>query len=69
MPSNREISRLLNLYAELLLLHEKGEKLAALLSGASYRIRNYSDEILSLNDKQLAELFRPEVVTVISNSS
>ena len=34
--SNPEISRLFSLYAELLLLHQKDEKLAALLSGASY---------------------------------
>ncbi|MBV9962008.1 MAG: DNA polymerase/3'-5' exonuclease PolX [Parafilimonas sp.] len=69
MPSNLETSRLFNLYAELLLLHSKDEKLAALLSGASYRMRNYSIEILSLDKKELAELFRPEVIKVLTELS
>ena len=43
MPSNREISKLFNLYAELLLLHKKDARLSALLSGAAYRLRNIND--------------------------
>ena len=42
MISNREIIRLFNLYAELLLLHQKDEDLSALLSGAVYATRTYS---------------------------
>jgi len=45
MISNGEISRLFSLYAELLLLHRKDERLAVLLSGAVYRIRNLGDSI------------------------
>ncbi len=45
MATNREISRLFNLYAELLMLHQKDAKLSALLSGASYRIRNMDEEV------------------------
>ena len=61
MPSNREISRLFSLYAELLLLHKKDERLAVLLSGAAYRLRNISEEVISLNKQKLSELFRPEI--------
>ena len=39
MPSNKELSRLFNVFSELLLLHEKDERLAVLLSGAAYRLR------------------------------
>ena len=42
MISNREITRLFNLYAELLLLHQKDEHLSALLSGLAYEARTYS---------------------------
>jgi DNA polymerase (family 10) len=67
--SNLEISRLFNLYAELLLLHGKGERLAALLNGASYCIRSYKVDVASLDKKQLAESFRPEVVKIIAELS
>ena len=40
MISNREITGLFNLYAELLLLHQD-EHLSALLSGALYTTRTY----------------------------
>ena len=69
MASNREISKLFNLYAELLLLHQKNERLAALLNGASYRIRNYEGDIASLDKKQLTESFRPEIVKIITELS
>ena len=69
MASNREISRRFNLYGELLLLHEKNERLAALLNGASYRIRNFEIDIASLVKKQLAESFRPEIVKIIAELS
>ena len=65
MPSNREISQLFSLYAELLLLHRKDERLAALLSGASYRLRNITDSVTELPCKELARQFRHEIVAII----
>ena len=65
MASNREIRRLFSLYAELLLLHGQDERLAALLSGAAYRIRRIGEEVVRLNKRDLAELFRPEIVSLI----
>ena len=64
MISNREISRLFGLYAELLLLHNKNEGLANLLSGASYRIRRIDEPVLALKKDQLTKLFRPELMPV-----
>ena len=65
MVSNREISRLFNLYAELLLLHEKNERLSKLLSGAAYRLRNMSDEVVTLPRNELSKLFRTEICEII----
>jgi DNA polymerase (family 10) len=53
MPSNREISKLFTLYAELLLLHNEDERLAALLSGAAYRLRNITEQVASLTKAAL----------------
>jgi DNA polymerase (family 10) len=65
MFSNREISRLLGVYAELLLLHKKDERLANLLSGVSYRIRRIDDAVMEMPEQQWTELFRPEIITVL----
>jgi len=65
MSSNREISKLFSLYAELLLLHQKDEGLAALLSGASYRLRNLNEQIVELYTHELSKLFRPEIISII----
>src|SRR5688500_959536 len=65
MASNREISRLFNLYAELLLLHNKNESLAKLLSGASFRLRNINENILELSKAELLKQFRPELISII----
>ena len=62
MLSNREISKLFTLYAELLLLHKKDERLAALLSGAAYRVRNITESVTALNNKELSAIFRSEIV-------
>src|SRR3954465_4793888 len=67
MISNREISKLFSLYAELLLLHQKDELLAALLSGASYRLRNINENVTELNEGELSKLFRPELIKIIHN--
>jgi DNA polymerase (family 10) len=69
MVSNQEISRLFNLYAELLLLHNKDERLASLLSGAAYRIRRMSDEVAVLSKDNASKLFRPEIVYVLETLS
>jgi DNA polymerase (family 10) len=65
MPSNREISKLFSLYAELLLLHQKDERLATLLSGASYRLRKLDEQIIELNISELSKLFRPDIISII----
>src|SRR3954467_341104 len=64
MASNREISRLFNLYAELLLLHNKNEDLSKQLSGSAYRLRNM-DEVGGLPKDELAKLFRPRIIRFI----
>ena len=65
MLSNREISRLFGLYAELLKLHSKDERLANLLSGASYRIKRFAEPILQLNRTDLSTQFKPDVIKVL----
>src|SRR5204862_3863105 len=55
-----------SLYAELLLLHETDERLAALLSGASYRLRNISENVIQLKKNELSKLFRPEISAIIN---
>jgi DNA polymerase (family 10) len=66
MLSNRDSSRLFNLYAELLDLHHRQERLADLLSGAAYRIGRLEDEVGTFTPEQLAEQFRPEVTGVLA---
>jgi DNA polymerase (family 10) len=63
--SNREISRLFNIYAELLLLHKTDERLSAWLSGAAYRLRNMTEPVITQNEKDLSQLFKPEIITII----
>ena len=65
MMSNREISRMFNLYAELLLLHNKNEGLAKLLSGAAYRLRNFNEALPGLKKAELAKQFRPEIIHLL----
>jgi len=65
MLANREISRLFNIYAELLLLHEKDERLSAILSGAAYRLRKMDEPVVDMDKKQLSTLFRPELIKLI----
>jgi DNA polymerase (family 10) len=65
MPANRELSRLLNLYAELLQLHQQNERLAALLTGAAYRIRNVEEPVTQMPEAELTNSFRPEIVSII----
>ena len=65
MVSNRQIRRLFTLYAELLSLHERNEKLAKVLSGAGYRIGKLPTEVLELNKTDLSTLFRPEIIAIL----
>src|SRR5678809_1253611 len=65
MFSNKDISRMFSVYAELLLLHKKEERLANLLSGASYRVRRMDDPVLEMPQQQWTELFRPEIMIVL----
>jgi DNA polymerase (family 10) len=67
MLSNREIRRLFTLYAELLLLHNSDEKLAGLLSGAAYKLRNTSEQLTDLSKAELLKKFRPEIIGIIQN--
>jgi len=66
MISNREIVRQFRLYAELLLLHNKNERLSALLSGASYRIGKMPGNVVELDRAELQKLFRPEIIELIN---
>ena len=65
MASNREISRLFNLYAELLLLHNKNEALAKQLSGAAYRLRNISEDVLELKRSEQLKQFRADIILLL----
>lgn len=66
MPSNKELSRLFSLYAELLQLHGQKDRLSGLLNGASYRIRQLEDPITSMPASELNNAFRPEIVSIIT---
>src|SRR5436189_5912581 len=66
MLSNKEISRSFNLYAELLLLHEKDERLSKLLSGAAYRIRRIDENVMNMSKDELSKLFRRELTSIIA---
>lgn len=61
MASNSEIGRVFSLFAELLLLHGEDEGLAALLSGASYRVRKLASPVNEIPGAELTKLFRPEI--------
>ena len=53
MVSNKEIRRMLGLYAELLQLHGQDEKLARYLSGASYYMRRIGNEVMQLGKTEI----------------
>lgn len=66
MLSNKEISRAFSLYAELLLLHQKDERLSELLSGAAYRIRRMEDVVTTMDDDELKNSFRPQIIQIVT---
>jgi DNA polymerase (family 10) len=65
MLSNREISRLLSLYAELLQLHDKEERLSHILSGAAFHITRLGNELALMSEKELQAELRPETVKIV----
>ena len=65
MFSNREIRRLFAIYAELLLLHEKDERLAGMLSGAAYRIKRIDEPLMQMTNAELSKEFRPEIISIL----
>ena len=65
MISNREISSLFGLFAELLLLHKKDGRLAALLSAAAFRLRSLQESVVKFSKKELSKLFRPEIAKLV----
>lgn len=69
MPANHDISRAFSLYAELLQLHEKDDRLAELLLGAAYRIRRMDEAVDSMSASELSSLFRPPVAAAIREIS
>jgi len=62
---NHLVSRAFSLYAELLQLHGQGERLSDWLSGAAYRIRQMEKPVTDMNEQELAEQFRPEIIEII----
>ena len=61
MIPNKEIRRLLSLYAELLDLHRKDSKFAKVLSSAAYYTRRISEDIMSLDKFGISKMFRPRI--------
>lgn len=65
MLSNKEIRRLLSLYAELLQLHDINERLSHILAGAAFHISRLGDELALMDKKELQAELRPETVKII----
>ncbi len=63
--SNRDISRQFKVFAELLVIHGRDERLADLLSGAAYRIQRMDDPLADATDNDLSSQFRPPVVKLL----
>ena len=66
MATNTEISRLFKIYAELLLLHEKDQKLSDLLTSAAYRLSVSEHEVMDMKKTELEKLYHPLVARIIS---
>jgi DNA polymerase (family X) len=65
MLSNKEIRKQFEVYAELLQLHRKDEKLSGILSATAFRLRRISEAVIGLSKTELSELFRPQIVKAI----
>jgi DNA polymerase (family 10) len=65
MFSNKEIRRILTLYAELLRVHQMEETLADTLSSAAYYIRRVKQTIISLDRHEIKKLFKPPIAKLI----
>lgn len=66
--SNHDLGRAFGLYAELLQLHGKDERLSDWLSGAAYRIRQMEEQVGSLSEDELKSVFRPEIINIINEA-
>ncbi|HEX6190892.1 MAG TPA: helix-hairpin-helix domain-containing protein, partial [Chitinophagaceae bacterium] len=66
MVSNKEIRRMLGLYAELLLLHGQDGKLAGYLSSAAYYTRRVSGEIMRFSKAEIVKTFRPPIAKILT---
>src|ERR1700761_8483763 len=62
---NHLVSRAFSLYAELLQLHGQGGRLSDWLSGAAYRILQMEKPVTDMNEQELTEQFRPEIIGII----
>jgi DNA polymerase (family 10) len=67
--SNSVITRLFNLYAELLLLHGTDQGLASKLSSAAFRLRRYATDVTAMSRAELTAQFQPEIVRLIEQLS
>jgi DNA polymerase (family 10) len=65
MVSNKEIRRILSLYAELLRVHQMEEKLAGTLSSAAYYIRRLKQNIITLDRQEIRKLFKPPIAKLV----
>src|SRR5678816_3858420 len=65
MLSNKEIRRILSLYAELLRVHQMEEKLADTLSSAAYYIRRVKQTIMALDRREITKLFKSPIAKLI----
>src|SRR5438477_8274201 len=66
MVTNKEIRRMLTLYAELLQLHGQDPRLAKSLSGAAYYTRLIKQDIISLAKNEVIKSFRPPIAKVVN---
>src|SRR6185369_15177562 len=65
MLTNKQIRRILQLYAELLRVHEMEEKWAGALSSAAYYIRRVKENIITLDRQEIKKLFKPQIGQVL----
>ena len=65
MLSNKQIRRILSLYAELLRVHQMEEKLADTLSSAAYYIRRVKETIMALDRREITKLFKSPIAKLI----
>lgn len=65
MVTNQDIARQFRLYAELLLLHQKDERLSDHLAGAAYTIQHMDEAVASLPPQERCKRFRPTITPIL----